>query len=457
MSNTIMRPSLRTILVRPARQYSSSAGPSGFKINADRLQESIHNTCKWGAAHRYGSGPNQTGMCRLSLTDNDARARQWFHEETKNLGCAVSVDKMGNMFARQNGSLGSPAPMTAMGSHLDTQPRGGRYDGILGVMAAIEVLRTLKENGHQTQYDLGVVNWTNEEGARFPKSMLASGVWAGDIPLQKAWDLGDIFNPQITLKSELERLGYLGEVECSDQGYPLAAHFELHIEQGPELEDAGKRIGVVQGAQAYRWLTVSVVGRDAHTGTTPYSARKDPLLAAARMIAASSDIGRENGALVTTGVISIPPTSSTNTIAASTSFTLDIRHPEDEIVALTQEKCIDKLSSLSAKDGQGISFSWNVDTKSPSVKFDRTCIQAVQDAAVSLVGADGWMPITSGAGHDTVYTSRRCPSTMIFVPCKDGVSHHPEEYCSPEDCAIGAQTLLEAVLRYDSLRAAKSA
>jgi hydantoinase/carbamoylase family amidase len=343
--------------------------------------------------------------------------------------------------------------MTAMGSHLDTQPRGGRYDGILGVCAALEVLRTLQENGFKTQYDIGAVNWTNEEGARFPKSMLASGVWAGDVPLQDAWNLGDIFDPATSLKSELERHGFLGDVPCSSKDNPLAAHFELHIEQGPKLETAGKKVGVVQGAQAYRWLTVNVSGRDAHTGTTPYETRKDPLLAAARMISASSDIGREMGALVTTGVIAIPPTSSTNTIAAKTSFSLDIRHPEDEVVAKTQARCIEAMNSLAEKDGRGITFDWVLDSDSPSVKFDKNCIQAVQNAAESLVGSDGWLPITSGAGHDTVYTSRQCPSTMIFVPCKDGVSHHPEEYCSPEDCAIGTQTLLEAVVGYDQLRA----
>jgi hydantoinase/carbamoylase family amidase len=257
--------------------------------------------------------------------------------------------------------------------------------------------------------------------------MLASGVWAGAIPIQEAWSLGDIFDPATTLKSELERHGFLGDVACSSDENPLAAHFELHIEQGPKLEATGKKIGVVQGAQAYRWLTVNVVGRDAHTGTTPYETRKDPLLAAARMISACSDIGRRMGALVTTGVITIPPTSSTNTIAASANFSLDIRHPRDEIVAQTQASCIEVMNDLAEKDGRGISFTWVVDSDSPSVKFDEKCIQVVQDAANNLVGVDGWLPITSGAGHDTVYTNRRCASTMIFVPCKDGVSHHPEE------------------------------
>ncbi|KAK1961557.1 Zn-dependent exopeptidase [Colletotrichum sublineola] len=361
-------------VLRSVRSLSTARGSlSGLKINADRLQETLHHTCQWGAAHRYGRESTETGMARLALSDDDARVRRWFADEVADLGCALSVDEMGNMFAKRKGALQSPAPMTAMGSHLDTQPRGGRYDGILGILAAVEVMRTMKDNGFQTQFDVGIVNWTNEEGARFPKSMMASGVWAGEIPREKAWNLADIFDPSVTVKAELERHDYIGALACSSDaptGFPLGAHFELHIEQGPILEESGKKIGVVQGAQAYR--------RDAHTGTTPLTSRKDPLLAASKMIASSNAIAKKLGALASTGVIKIPR------------------------------------------------------------------------------GRDsGWLPLTSGAGHDSVYTSKRCQTTMIFVPCKDGVSHHPEEYCSPEDCANGAQTLLEAVLGYDQLRASR--
>ncbi|RYO91206.1 hypothetical protein DL764_008312 [Monosporascus ibericus] len=419
---------------RHARYISSAAGAlSGLKINSDRLAETLHHTCQWGAAH---SGSTETGMKRLALSEDDALVRRWFANEVRELDCNLIVDQMGNMFAKRAGSLGSPAPMTAMGSHLDTQPRGGRYDGILGVVAAIEVLRTLKENGFRTGFDVGIVNWTNEEGARFPKSMMGSGVWAGEIPAEKAWRLVDIFDPSATVISELKKYGFVGNLSCSSNaptGHPLGAHFELHIEQGPILEESGKRIGAVQGAQAYRWLTFTVVGRDAHTGTTPLRSRNDPLLAAAKMIASSNAIAKNLGALASTGIIKIPASSSTNTIASSAGFTLDIRHPDDEVVAQVQEQCLNSFEKIAKEDGKGVEFSWALDTDSGAVKFDKDCIQVVEDAANALVGPDGWLQLTSGAGHDSVYTSKRCPTAMIFVPCKDGVSHHPEEYCSPED------------------------
>ncbi|RYP66948.1 hypothetical protein DL771_007522 [Monosporascus sp. 5C6A] len=415
-------------------KLSSAAGAlSGLKINPDRLAETLHHTCQWGAAH---SGPTETGMNRLALSEDDALVRRWFANEVRKLDCKLTVDEMGNMFAKRAGSLGSPAPMTAMGSHLDTQPRGGRYDGILGVVSAVEVLRTLKESGFRTGFDVGIVNWTNEEGARFPRSMMGSGVWAAEIPAEEAWRLADIFDPSATVISELKKCGFVGNLPCSSSaptGHPLGAHFELHIEQGPILEESGKRIGAVQGAQAYRWLTFTVVGRDAHTGTTPFRARRDPLLAAAKMIASSNAIAKKLGALASTGIIKIPANSSTNTIASSAGFTLDIRHPDDEVVALVQKQCLKSFEKIAKEDGKGVEFSWTLDTDSRAVKFDKDCIQAVEDAADALVGPDGWLPLTSGAGHDSVYTSKRCPTAMIFVPCKDGVSHHPEEYCSPED------------------------
>lgn len=390
-------------------------------------------------------------MARLCLTDDDARVRQWFATEVQKLGCSLSIDQMGNIFARQSGSLKSSAPMIAMGSHLDTQPRGGRYDGILGVVAALEVLRTMKENGFRTFYDVGIVNWTkyalltsvvigveltlnSEEGARFPKSMCSSGVWAGAIPIQEAWDLRDIHDPTVTLKSELERHGFLGSIPCDARsGFQLGAHFELHIEQGPILPNTGRSIGIVQGAQGYRWLTFTVRGRDAHTGTTPLNARKDPLLAASRMIAASNDIAKRHDALASTGVLKVPSNASTNTVASEVTFTLDIRHPQDEVVHAVQDECLQSFAEIASQDGKGVSFDWTLNTDSPAVQFDKGCVKSIQAAADNLVGPGQWMEMTSGAGHDSVLTSKHCPTAMIFVPCRDGVSHHPEEYCSQDD------------------------
>lgn len=279
------------------------------------------------------------------------------------------------------------------------------------------------------------VNGSSEEGARFPKSMCSSGVWAGAIPIQKAWDLRDIHDPNVSLRSELERHGYLGDMACSSDaasGFPLGAHFELHIEQGPILQETGRSIGAVTGAQGYRWLTFTVHGRDAHTGTTPLSARQDPLLAASKMIVSSNEIAKKHSALASTGVVKIPSNASTNTVASEVTFTLDIRHPQDSVVHAVQEECLKSFANIASQDGKGVEFEWALDTDSPAVKFDQGCVRSIQTAADSLVGPGKWMQMTSGAGHDSVYTSKHCPTAMIFVPCRDGVSHHPTEYCSPE-------------------------
>ncbi|KJZ79604.1 hypothetical protein HIM_01073 [Hirsutella minnesotensis 3608] len=395
----------------------------------------------------------ETGMARLALSEDDARVRRWFAEETQKLDCNITIDQMGNMFARRRGSLLSSAPMIAMGSHLDTQYSAGRYDGILGVVAALEALRTLHENNFRTQFDVGIVNWTNEEGARFPKSMVASVVWAGHIPLQEAWELRDIYDPSRSMRGELERIGYLGKTPCSsdaEHGFPLGAHFELHIEQGPILEEKGKKVGVVVGSQAYCWMTFTVSGRNAHTGTTPFSARRDPMLAAAEMIASSNKIASQHGALASTGVFKTLSPSSVNTLPSQVSFSLDIRHAQDSVVAKVQTQCIDAFRQIASKHGKGVEIEWTLDTESPSVKFDQRCVDVVRQAAESVIGSDGCLDMVSGAGHDSVYTSKRCPTAMIFVPCKDGVSHHPEEYCSPGDCATGTQVLLDSVLEYDA-------
>jgi hydantoinase/carbamoylase family amidase len=229
------------------------------------------------------SKPTETGMTRLALSDADKAARDWFVETTKALGCQVTIDSMGNTFAVRPG-LKNDKPPTFVGSHLDTQPTGGRYDGILGVTAGVEMLRVLADNWTETEYPVGVVNWTNEEGARFPMSMVSSGVWAGSIPLETAHNLREVRPGTATMKSELERIGYLGSTPATHEAIPMAAHFELHIEQGPLLEMANKKVGIVTGVQAYKWFTVKVKGRDTHTGTTDLKSRADALLTASKLI-----------------------------------------------------------------------------------------------------------------------------------------------------------------------------
>ncbi|KAF7551721.1 hypothetical protein G7046_g7627 [Stylonectria norvegica] len=400
-------------------------------------------------------------MSRLALSDDDRKVRDWFVETTKSLGCSVSIDAMGNIFAVRPGRQ-NQAPATFAGSHLDTQPSGGRYDGILGILAGVEMLKVLHENDVETEFPVGVVNWTNEEGARFPISMMASGVWAEDISLEHAHSLKEV-NGEATVKSELERIGYLGKTPASYKSMPMGAHFELHIEQGPILERASRKIGVVQGVQAYKWFTIDIQGRDAHTGSTPFADRADALLLAARCITHSHRLATKHKALASTGILRLTP-GSTNTIPGQVSFTLDIRAPTDSTVedlAKELKRDFDLLSRGvdvgglldGSTRGLPMSLQWKSDSVSLATRFHPHCIQVVREAAAAVLGnEDLMMDISSGAGHDSVYASRHCPTTMIFIPCRGGVSHNPEEWSNPEDCAIGAEVLCQAIIRYDRRR-----
>ncbi|KAI0545013.1 hypothetical protein F4679DRAFT_491812 [Xylaria curta] len=433
-----------------------------FKVNHGRLMETLHETCSWGTGKRWGSGPNETGMSRLALSDTDKKVRDWFVETTSSLGCDVKVDAMGNIFAVRPGRRDGLA--TFAGSHLDTQPSGGRYDGILGVQAGIEMLRVLKDHQAETEFPVGVVNWTNEEGARFPISMVSSGVWAEDIPLETAHNLREVGGGTATMKSELERIGYLGSIPASYRSMPMAAHFELHIEQGPLLEAEKQKVGVVHGVQAYRWFTVDVAGRDAHTGTTPLGNRADAMLLAARLIAHSHRLATKHSALASTGILTLTP-GSTNTIPGHVSFTLDVRAPADSTVDAMEADLKRDFAALAAGENIGglldgatpskpLEVSWRTDSVSPATQFHPDCIAAVRASAEAVTGDSKLVrDMTSGAGHDSVYASRHCPTSMIFVPSKNGVSHNPEEYTSPEDCAIGAGVLMQSVLRFDRMRA----
>lgn len=381
-------------------------------------------------------------MARLSLNDADKEVRDWFVSETKALGCEVSVDQMGNIFAVRKGrDEGRNAPVM-MGSHLDTQPTGGRYDGILGVNSGLEVLRVLEEQKVVTEGGVGVVNWTNEEGARFPMMAVSSGVWAGAVGLEKAWALQEVGEEKKTMKEELERIGYLGGVKCDwEKGVKMAAHFEVHIEQGPILEAEKRRVGVVKGVQAFKWFEIEVKGRDTHAGTTPFANRKDALLCAARLIVESNRIAKARGGLATTGILTQKP-GSINTMAHTVMFTLDIRHTVDDELSGIEKECRAEFEKIAGeKSEKGCSVGWKELVDSPAVKFHPDCIAAVEESAKEVVeglemtASDGqlWKHMISGAGHDSCYTNRRCPTSMIFTVTKEGVSHNPEEYCSPED------------------------
>ncbi|KAI1410492.1 amidase [Hypoxylon sp. FL1857] len=435
---------------------------SALKVQQGRLMDTLHYTCSFGTGKRWGSEPTETGMSRLALSDSDKQARDWFVETTRALGCNVTVDAMGNIFAVRPGRRGGPA--TFAGSHLDTQPSGGRYDGILGILAGIEMLTVLREHNFETEFPVGVVNWTNEEGARFPISMTSSGVWAGEIPLDRAHNLQEVGGGTATMKSELEQIGYLGSTPASYQSMPIAAHFELHIEQGPILETEQQKVGVVKGVQAYRWFTVNVVGRDAHTGTTPLQNRADAMLLAAQLITHSHRLATVHSALASTGILTLSP-GSTNTIPGHVSFTLDVRAPTDATVDTMESDLKRDFAALAAGEDIGgllerstpgipLKVEWRTDFVSPATVFHPDCIAAVRASAQAVTGSATLVrDMMSGAGHDSVYANRRCPTSMIFVPSKNGVSHNPEEYTSPEDCAIGAEVLMQSVLRYDRLRA----
>ncbi|BEI80398.1 hypothetical protein CcaverHIS002_0109270 [Cutaneotrichosporon cavernicola] len=423
--------------------------PGDLRVDAKRINATLHETCEIGAAHRWGPGEIETGMCRLALSDEDKEVRDWFTAELKRLGCNVVVDAMGNMFGIRPGKKeGAP---TAMGSHLDTQPTGGRYDGILGVMAAIEVLRVLKDNNIETEYPVAAVTWTNEEGARFPTSMFGSGVWADVLPLEQSYALADIHNPKATVKSELERIGYLGDAPCSYKDTELGAHFELHIEQGPILEREEKKVGVVIGGQGYRWFDVVVQGRDSHAGTTPLQMRSDAMLVAARIIAAANDVAVKHDGLATTGIISLEP-GSINTVAKTVNFSMDIRHMNDDKLEEMDKDLRARADEICRGAARGCTVEWNKLSAFPVTKFHESCVDAIRAAAEFSVGKDLVRDIYSGAGHDSCQTALHCPTGMIFVPCKDGLSHNPEEWCTAEDCALGTQVLLDAVMAYDAQR-----
>ncbi|KAH8585774.1 hypothetical protein B0O99DRAFT_530042 [Bisporella sp. PMI_857] len=449
----------------------SNKAHQNLRIDGGRLMKDIHSTAQWGKGEVWGSASTETGMARLSLSSEDKLVRDWFVEVAKSLSCNVHIDAMGNIFAVRPGRNNGPA--TFIGSHLDTQPNGGRYDGILGVLAGLEILKVLEDNKVETAFPIGVVNWTNEEGARFPTSMVSSGVWAGSIPIEKAHNLKEVGGGFATMKDELQRIGYLGDIPASYKNTPFAAHFELHIEQGPILEAENKKIGIVKGVQAYRWHTITVRGRDCHTGATTFPHRSDALLTAARMISHSHVLASEFESLASTGVLTLKP-GSTNTVPGEVKFSLDIRSGSDSQLERLENKLKEDFEII-AKDellpgttrtgvkGRGCSIEWQLDSTSTATTFNETCIQCLSDsakdaAAEASVAAEDFLKegMISGAGHDSVYTSKRCPTAMVFIPCKDGISHNPTEYSSPEECATGAQVLLGAVLRFDELRAAQA-
>jgi len=406
---------------------------SNLTINPQRLWDALMETAKFGATPKGG-------IKRLTVSDEDKKVRDWFKAQCEALGCTVSVDTVGNMFALRPGRNNKLVPI-AMGSHLDTQPTGGKFDGVLGVLGALEALRSMVDLGYETNAPVMIVNWTNEEGSRFAPAMLCSGVYAGVFTEDFAYTRAD--RDGITLGDELTRIGYKGKEPVGS--HKFQAMFELHIEQGPILEAEQKMVGVVTGVQGMRWYEVTVRGQEAHTGATPMLLRKNALVGAARMIESINQIGLDHlPGVASVGLIENRP-NSRNVVPGEVFFTVDLRHP-DETVLDRMEAAYQAAIPRIAQDLKLEAEEKRI-WKSPAVKFAPDLIDCVRHGAEQA--GFSTRDMASGAGHDAAYIARVAPTTMIFVPCLGGLSHNEAESTSFDECAAGAQVLLNAVLEYD--------
>ena len=401
----------------------------GLRIDGERLWQSLMELARIGATPKGG-------VKRLTLTDTDRVARDLFARWAREAGLELRVDAIGNMFARRAGRDASLAPV-AMGSHLDSQPSGGKFDGAYGVMAGLEVLRTLNDAGVETRAPLEVVSWTNEEGSRFTPVMMGSGVFAGVFPLGHVLGQKDV--DDTTVEGALRSIGYAGEAPA----HRLGAYFEAHIEQGPVLEDARTTIGVVQGALGQRWFDAVLTGQDAHAGPTPMELRKDALIAASRLVLEVNRIALAfpDYARGTVGSMQVKP-NSRNVIPGEVRMSVEFRNQNDE--TLTKMVAALRESLKAIETACRVAIELTEVTYFPPCRFDASMVGAVRDAALALGYTQ--RDIVSGAGHDAVYVARVAPTAMIFIPCEGGISHNEIENATPQDLAAGCNVLLHAVL-----------
>lgn len=399
-----------------------------LQINGQRLWDSLMAMAKIGATPKGG-------VCRIALTDLDKQARDLFITWCKDAGCTVSIDRMGNIFARYPGRNSELAPVMT-GSHLDTQPTGGKFDGVYGVLAGLEVIRTLNDYNYKTEAPLEVVVWTNEEGARF-SPMIGSGVFTGRFTLEDGLSRTDLEGK--TLGEELQRIGYAGDQEI--RSYPVHTYFEAHIEQGPVLVDEGTTIGVVTGAQGQRWYDITLTGVEAHAGPTPMSKRKDAMVGTAQIISEINRIGSQPGACSTVGYVQVHP-NSRNVIPGKVTFSADLRHPQDSVLSTMDAEMRQASQEIAA--ALGLELQVEQVFYFPSTPFDAAAIDAVRRG--TQLYDYSHRDIVSGAGHDAVYIASVTPTAMIFVPCENGISHNESENAKPEDLAAGCNVLLQALL-----------
>jgi N-carbamoyl-L-amino-acid hydrolase len=402
-----------------------------LKVNKERLWESLMEM------GRVGGLPNG-GCRRLALTDEDKAGRDLFVTWCKLSGCEVEIDQVGNIFARRWG-MNPELPAVATGSHLDTQPHGGKFDGIYGVLAGLEVIRSLNDAGIQTRASIDVIVWTNEEGARFTPPLAGSSTFVGKF------DVDDIHQVKThdgaLVRDELERIAYLGELRPGDRD--LDAFFEAHIEQGPVLESNGLTVGVVTGIQGIRWFSVEVEGVDSHAGTVPMEMRKDALSGAAQMVTYLREAAMKSHPDIrfTVGRFDVMPNSG-STIPGHVSFNIDLRNPDEGLLDEFESMMLREMHKIAALQQLGLKIDRTINA--PPVIFNETMVSLVRQAVNSL--GYGHMEMISGAGHDAMNLSLVVPTTMIFVPCKDGISHNEAEFATPGDLAAGASVLLNAML-----------
>ena len=408
-----------------------AAPAQNLRINGDRLWDSLMEMAKIGPGVAGGNN-------RQTLTDADAEGRALFRKWCEDAGCTMGVDQMGNMFARRDGTDPEALPVY-VGSHLDTQPTGGKYDGVLGVLGGLELIRTLNDLGIRTRHPIVATNWTNEEGTRYAPAMLASGVFAGVHTQDWAYDREDADGK--SFGEELARIGWRGDEEVGAR--KMHAFFELHIEQGPILEAEEKDIGVVTHGQGLSWTQITVTGKDAHTGSTPMPMRKNAGLAMARILEKVDEIAWSHAphAVGAAGHIDVYP-NSRNVIPGKVVFTVDFRSPELDVITDMENRL--RVAAEDIVDEMGLQIAFEKVGGFDPVKFDEDCVSAVRNAAERL--GYSHTDIISGAGHDACWINRVAPTAMIMCPCVDGLSHNEAEEISKEWAAAGADVLLHAVV-----------
>ena len=408
----------------------SSVGKN-FRVNGDRLWESIMEMAKIGPGVAGGNN-------RQTLTDDDAKGRELFKSWCEKEGLAMGLDTMGNMFARREGTDPNALPVM-VGSHLDTQPTGGKYDGVLGVLGGLEIIRTLNDLDIKTKHPIEIVNWTNEEGTRFAPPMLSSGVFASMHTEEWAYNREDSEGKKFG--DELKRIGWRGEEPVGER--KLHAFYELHIEQGPILEDESVDIGVVTHGQGLNWLQVTLVGKESHTGSTPMPKRVNAGLGMARITQLVDEIALSHAphAVGAIGHIDVYP-NSRNIIPGKVVFTVDFRHPNKEVIQDMEDRMRKGAADIAEKIGLTMDIE-KVGNFDP-VEFDKDCVEKVRDAAKTL--GYSHMNIVSGAGHDACWINRVAPTAMIMCPCVDGLSHNEAEEITKEWSTAGADVLFHAVV-----------